>query len=50
MVYRNTKLLTENDMRFGYFAQMMRPTYREASQIRGKRLSIALVMSPYLPI
>ncbi|KAG9638433.1 hypothetical protein KCU95_g8610, partial [Aureobasidium melanogenum] len=32
---KNTKLLTENDMRFGYFAQMMRPTYREASQIRG---------------
>lgn len=34
--HRNTKQLTENDMKFGYFPKMMRPTYTEAAEITGE--------------
>jgi len=40
-IYRNTRQLTENDPRFGYFAKMMRPTYTEATEISGRRSSAA---------
>jgi len=43
-VYRNTRQLTEIDPRFGYFAQVMEPTYRAAVQVSGKILSVALMM------
>lgn len=36
--HRNTRQLTEKDMRFGYFAQMMKPTYEQAAQITGKSI------------
>jgi hypothetical protein len=33
---RNTKQLTENDMKFGYFPKMMRPMYTEVAEVKGK--------------
>lgn len=47
-VFRNTRQLTENDMRFGYFAKMMRPKYTEALEITGKEPSSASIVSSIL--
>jgi hypothetical protein len=46
--HRNIKQLTQNDMHFGYFAQVMKPTYEEAGQVSGKKLCVASVTSSIL--